>query len=797
MCVVVLSLAAGVPCDLRAAGRGEPGPIYEVRVPLTDRIADLAIFHALDLDIDGVFYDWARLYVIQEEIVKLHDLGYTPEILRRNDVLHRPSTDRTDPTESLTGAEAVASTYHTYLTLTQDLQQIATDHPDITRLISIGQSVQGREMWMMKISRNPDLDEDEPEFAFLSSMHGDEVVGKELCYNLIETLTTNDGIDPRITAMIDTTEIWIMPSFNPDGTERGWRYNNNFIDLNRDFPDQFNDPVNTITGRAIETQNVMLWRADRRLTLSANYHGGALVANYPFDSNDAGSSIYSPSPDDTSFVAISRIYADNNPPMATSNSNTSFFNGITNGADWYAINGGMQDWHYVWYGGFDLTLEVSNTKWPAGSTLPGYWDDNLESMLSYIEASQEGLRGVVTDATTGLPLDATVTVNGNPFPTRTDPDLGDWHQFLMPGRYSMEISAPGYITKTIDVDCTAGAAARYDTALQPAGPAFRVLAACSDPEVACDSFLAPGGNDLSVTLRNLGVGQNGITGTIETTGWNATVTRTDAGFPDLPADQTGTSNTPHYAVNVEGSAPVGHKLGFVVRWNGDQGSGTSDPFFLPVDTESCTSASAIGLPLPITDRNTITNALELTTALELTRLEVTVDVLHSYRSDLALTLVSPNGTRLRLHDRSGGSQDNISGTYGVDLSSFEPFSRLMGESSAGFWTLEVEDGVPGNTGSLQSWSLNTCGRPFETTPPEMRLHTVAREAGGVRLTWFPYSGLTSYRVYRSTDPSAAGSFVDITASDDDSTDTTLLDVDPSPIFYYLVTGLGPNGEGPQ
>ena len=74
-----------------------------------------------------------------------------------------------------------------------------------------------------------------------------------------------------------------MPSMNPDGFELGQRYNANGVDLNRDFPDQFNDPDNSTGGRQPETRAVMDWSAEHNFVLSANMHSGALVANYPFD----------------------------------------------------------------------------------------------------------------------------------------------------------------------------------------------------------------------------------------------------------------------------------------------------------------------------------------------------------------------------------------------------------------------------------------------------------------------------------------------------------------------------------
>lgn len=54
----------------------------------------------------------------------------------------------------------------------------------------------------------------------------------------------------------------------------------------------------------------------------------------------------------------------------------SLFQGITNGAEWYPLIGGMQDYNYVWYGCMEITLEVSCCKYPPAHELPRYWEDN-------------------------------------------------------------------------------------------------------------------------------------------------------------------------------------------------------------------------------------------------------------------------------------------------------------------------------------------------------------------------------------------------------------------------------------
>ena len=78
-------------------------------------------------------------------------------------------------------------------------------------------------------------------------------------------------------------EIWLCPIYNPDGYVAGSRYNAHGTDLNRDYPDPIIDPIDDPAGREPETQAFMYFGYGHRFVQGANYHGGALVVNYPWD----------------------------------------------------------------------------------------------------------------------------------------------------------------------------------------------------------------------------------------------------------------------------------------------------------------------------------------------------------------------------------------------------------------------------------------------------------------------------------------------------------------------------------
>lgn len=271
--------------------------------------------------------------------------------------------------------------YPSYEQITASLKSLAKSYPNIMSLFSLGKSVEGRELWMVKISDNVGVDELEPEFKYISSMHGDEITGRELTQMWIKDVLEGYGKDERITELVNNTEIYVMPSMNPDGSKRRMRGNGNRVDLNRNFPDWTAREANNSAGRQPETQAIMNFQAERQFSLSANFHGGAVVVNYPWDST------YERHPFDALVKGLSLDYSLLNPEMRSSRY---FSDGVTNGADWYKVVGGMQDWSYVWHNDLQVTIELSNQKWPRYSEIPAFYQDNKESMFVFAQRIHQG-----------------------------------------------------------------------------------------------------------------------------------------------------------------------------------------------------------------------------------------------------------------------------------------------------------------------------------------------------------------------------------------------------------------------
>ena len=330
----------------------------------------------------------------------------------------------------------------------------ARHYSHITQLYSIGQSEEGRELMVLIISDNPSEHEPgEPEFKYIGNMHGNEVTGRETLLHLIGYLCEHYGSDPEVTELVDSTRIHIMPSMNPDGYLhahvgdasgiRG-RTNAKKVDLNRNFPDQYHK---THPHSAAETKAVMKWIKQYPFVLSANIHNGALVANYPYDSSKSGKSVYTACPDDDIFRQVSLAYSKAHPTMHLGKpcpaDNYGFKDGITNGAAWYSVVGGMQDYNYFNTNCFEITIEQGCYKFPPASHLEAIWNKNKGALLAFIKQAHNGVKGLVKN-TAGEPISgAVVRVTDRDHTVKTAHD-GDYWRLLVPGSYDIVITADGY-----------------------------------------------------------------------------------------------------------------------------------------------------------------------------------------------------------------------------------------------------------------------------------------------------------------------------------------------------------------
>ncbi|MBT8269812.1 MAG: fibronectin type III domain-containing protein, partial [Bacteroidia bacterium] len=357
--------------------------------------------------------------------------------------------------------------YPTYDEYECTMISFAANYPGICELVDIGGTTEGvgggdKRLLFIKISDNVSTREQEPRLMYTSSMHGDEIAGYPMMLDLIDYLTTtyyNTGHPDhtRVKDLIDNSEIWINPSANPDGTyyldptntsvANARRANDNGWDLNRNYPDNIGGAhPDGNPAYELETQHFMTLADNNHFVISANFHGGTEVVNYPWDNT------YTRHADDDWFFFISQEYAANcqadGPAGYMDAMYTNYvFPGVTNGADWYRVEGGRQDYMNYYQFAKETTIELSNLKTPPASELDDHWFWNQEALIEYMIQGTYGFRGLVKDAVTGNPIQATIKLVGHDNTnshTETELPMGDYYRPTIAGTYDILYEADCY-----------------------------------------------------------------------------------------------------------------------------------------------------------------------------------------------------------------------------------------------------------------------------------------------------------------------------------------------------------------
>jgi len=357
----LLILSALLALMLTAGARGQENqelePLYTVQIAAFTPEQRLAIAR-LGLAIDAVGPDAVTVTVNRDELQRLQRQGFRLLNIRP---LQFPIDDED---------------YHTYAEMVAEITQAAADHPDIVQLSVIGQSIEGRDIYAVKISDNAASDEAEPEVLLFALTHAREHLTVEQALDLIAYFTDNYGLRGDITNLVNEREIWILPNVNPDGDEydrigygwyRSWRKNrrNNGdgtwgVDLNRNYGYRWgydNIGSSPYTGSETyrgpapfsepETQAIRdfaLAHPDLVASISFHTYGELILWPYGYTYDDVPADM---DPDDHAvFVEMGRA-------MAALNGYTA-----AQASDLYPTNGDSDDWLYGERGVFAFTFEL-------------------------------------------------------------------------------------------------------------------------------------------------------------------------------------------------------------------------------------------------------------------------------------------------------------------------------------------------------------------------------------------------------------------------------------------------------
>jgi hypothetical protein len=358
------------------------------------------------------------------------------------------------PQKTITSPQATLGTwYPTYEQYDSIMHRFQTNYPSLCQLTEIGKSIQGRSIYFLKVSSDVQQHLSKPVIMYSSNMHGNELAPYALLLRMINDILSNTN-QSQIKFLLDSCELWICPLANPDGTYYGGndsifgaiRYNVNNVDLNRNFPDPAEGAHPDGNDWQPENIAVMNFLKKHPPVLSANFHSGAELVNYPWDTWPWGH------PDSTWYAYISGQYADTvqryGPPGFFTDVSAS---GISDGYDWYRVTGGRQDYVNYFMHGREVTLEFDEDKLAPESELDEYWNIHYRSLFNYLLQCKYGIRGRITDKESGKPLKAMITIPGHDNYQSfiySDSTNGMFYRMLSPGMYNLQVVAPGYVTQS-------------------------------------------------------------------------------------------------------------------------------------------------------------------------------------------------------------------------------------------------------------------------------------------------------------------------------------------------------------
>ena len=306
--------------------------------------------------------------------------------------------------------------YHTYSEATQWLDDLHAQYPQVVSAKwSIGQSHEGRDIWCVRVSDNPEIDEpDEPEVEIDGLHHAREVMASEMVLMLIDYLGSHYGSDPDVTRIVNSREIYLVPIVNPDGfvynettNPNGggmWRKNRRDngdgtygVDPNRNYPYEWGGSGSSpytgdetyrgpAPGSEPEVQAIMGLVNAHAFVTSMSFHTYSDLTLYPWGYTT------SPTPDNATYVHMSQV-------MTRENGYTYGQPGVL----LYDVNGGSFDWVYGAQTEhpkcFAFTNEIGSSSdgfWPSEARRQPLFDENLWPSLYLMMAADAWVQ--VSDA---------------------------------------------------------------------------------------------------------------------------------------------------------------------------------------------------------------------------------------------------------------------------------------------------------------------------------------------------------------------------------------------------------------
>ena len=360
----------------------------------------ISTLHQLHIHLDHVHMEpdnSIKFAISQSDLNKLdsHHISY---VVIHEDLEAFYASRLTNDIESRDFEYGSMGGYYTWNEIVENLDELFQDYPNlVAEKISIGQSLEGRDIWAIKMSDNPNIDEDEAEVLYTGLHHAREPMSYMNLFYYMNWLVENYGIDQMATDILDNRELWFVPALNPDGlvynqqiapNGGGMQRKNgretcnggvDGVDLNRNYSFMWglddtgsspNGCDETYRGTGPfsepETSAISAFVEQHDFPIALNYHSYSNLLIYPF-----GYSYNNPMDEDdlNTFIEIGQeLVSVNGYELGT-------------GPDLlYPVNGEACDWMYGVHGIFAYTPEVGSSQdgfWPSTNRIIPLCEENL------------------------------------------------------------------------------------------------------------------------------------------------------------------------------------------------------------------------------------------------------------------------------------------------------------------------------------------------------------------------------------------------------------------------------------
>jgi carboxypeptidase T len=348
---------------------------------------DVNAIAATGAAVDSIEHGKVWITAIASELKAIRALGFTVEAVAPPPARVAPGVDA--PQLAFPPGDA---NYHDYAEMVAEINALVASNPAIARKLSIGNSYEGRDMPVIKISDNVMTDENEPEVLYNAHQHAREHLTVEMALYLLHEFIDRYGTDTRITNIVNSREIWIVPDMNPDGGEydiatgsyRSWRKNrqpnsgssNVGTDLNRNWAFQWGccgGSSGTTSSETYRGPSAFSAPETQRLRdfVNGRVVGGVQQIKANIDFHTYGQLVLWPYGYTTDNTAPT-LNADARATFATIGQQMAASNGFTpqQSSDLYIADGTSIDWMWGQHRIFAYTLELYPTSSGAGGFYP-------------------------------------------------------------------------------------------------------------------------------------------------------------------------------------------------------------------------------------------------------------------------------------------------------------------------------------------------------------------------------------------------------------------------------------------